>query len=449
MLDDGHDFSFSGLKTAVVQYVPQAPRRRGRRRRRVVPGRGRRRAASTKLLRGRRRDRASARVVIGGGVAANSRCAPACSTARGERRAAGRPARARRCAPTTRRWSRRRRLVAPRAPTARPRSTTASFPACGCVARDRAPVRVAARGPGRAGTVSTRRGRVLTRRPLDHRPSPRRPSMPLAGGAPMNLQPLEDRIVVRPAEAEETTVSGLVIPDTAKEKPQQGEVLAVGPGRRAENTRRADPARPRGRRHRRLLEVRRHRDHRRRRGRADPHARDVLAKVLAGQGQGQEVANRAIGGASTVREFAHEAASTSGAASSRRTTLRAALDAAAGPRAWNRCRTPRMAAVPPGKGADVGLLKSRKDAGKEFAQYVDAVEHPPDLDDYVEEEDLGDQDALPSAVTVCGDRGAARGPPRAAGARFPSRGPGARRPGSPRCRRAAGASARCWSSSRS
>ena len=47
----------------------------------------------------------------------------------------------------------------------------------------------------------------------------------------MNLQPLEDRIVVRPAEAEETTISGLVIPDTAKEKPQQGEVLAVGEGR--------------------------------------------------------------------------------------------------------------------------------------------------------------------------------------------------------------------------
>ena len=47
----------------------------------------------------------------------------------------------------------------------------------------------------------------------------------------MNLQPLEDRIVVKAAEAEETTASGLVIPDTAKEKPQQGEVLAVGPGR--------------------------------------------------------------------------------------------------------------------------------------------------------------------------------------------------------------------------
>jgi chaperonin GroES len=52
----------------------------------------------------------------------------------------------------------------------------------------------------------------------------------------MNLQPLEDRIVVRTAEAEETTVSGLVIPDTAKEKPQQGEVLAVGAGRRAEQS---------------------------------------------------------------------------------------------------------------------------------------------------------------------------------------------------------------------
>src|SRR5467141_5097427 len=52
----------------------------------------------------------------------------------------------------------------------------------------------------------------------------------------MALKPLDDRIVVRPSEAEEKTASGLVIPDTAKEKPQQGEVLAVGPGRRAENS---------------------------------------------------------------------------------------------------------------------------------------------------------------------------------------------------------------------
>lgn len=52
----------------------------------------------------------------------------------------------------------------------------------------------------------------------------------------MNLQPLDDRIVVRPSEAEKTTASGLVIPDTAKEKPQQGEVLAVGPGRRSDTS---------------------------------------------------------------------------------------------------------------------------------------------------------------------------------------------------------------------
>ena len=52
----------------------------------------------------------------------------------------------------------------------------------------------------------------------------------------MNLQPLDDRIVVKPGESEETTASGLVIPDTAKEKPQQGEVLAVGPGKRSEQS---------------------------------------------------------------------------------------------------------------------------------------------------------------------------------------------------------------------
>ena len=52
----------------------------------------------------------------------------------------------------------------------------------------------------------------------------------------MNLKPLEDRIVVQPNEAEQTTASGLVIPDTAKEKPQQGKVLAVGPGKRSEET---------------------------------------------------------------------------------------------------------------------------------------------------------------------------------------------------------------------
>jgi chaperonin GroES len=52
----------------------------------------------------------------------------------------------------------------------------------------------------------------------------------------MNLKPLDDRIVVKANDAEEKTASGLVIPDTAKEKPQQGTVLAVGPGRRSEQT---------------------------------------------------------------------------------------------------------------------------------------------------------------------------------------------------------------------
>jgi chaperonin GroES len=45
------------------------------------------------------------------------------------------------------------------------------------------------------------------------------------------IKPLEDRIVVQPLDAEQTTASGLVIPDTAKEKPQEGVVLAIGPGR--------------------------------------------------------------------------------------------------------------------------------------------------------------------------------------------------------------------------
>ena len=49
--------------------------------------------------------------------------------------------------------------------------------------------------------------------------------------ASVNIKPLEDKILVQANEAETTTASGLVIPDTAKEKPQEGEVLAVGPGR--------------------------------------------------------------------------------------------------------------------------------------------------------------------------------------------------------------------------
>jgi len=47
----------------------------------------------------------------------------------------------------------------------------------------------------------------------------------------INLKPLADRLVVKPLEQEEKTASGIILPETAKEKPQEGEVLAVGPGR--------------------------------------------------------------------------------------------------------------------------------------------------------------------------------------------------------------------------
>lgn len=51
----------------------------------------------------------------------------------------------------------------------------------------------------------------------------------------MNLKPLADRILVKPAQAEEKTASGIIIPDTAKEKPMQGEIVAVGKGRMTED----------------------------------------------------------------------------------------------------------------------------------------------------------------------------------------------------------------------
>lgn len=53
----------------------------------------------------------------------------------------------------------------------------------------------------------------------------------------MKLRPLGDRVIVLPKESEEVTKSGIVIPDTAKEKPQEGEVIAVGPGRIEERKR--------------------------------------------------------------------------------------------------------------------------------------------------------------------------------------------------------------------
>jgi chaperonin GroES len=57
----------------------------------------------------------------------------------------------------------------------------------------------------------------------------------------MNLKPLGDRLIVRAIEAEETTASGIVLPDTAKEKPQKGKVLAVGDGKVNEDTGKRTP----------------------------------------------------------------------------------------------------------------------------------------------------------------------------------------------------------------
>lgn len=56
----------------------------------------------------------------------------------------------------------------------------------------------------------------------------------------VNLKPLGDRLVVEPKEQEETTASGLVLPETAKEKPQQGTILAAGPGRRDDDGKRVE-----------------------------------------------------------------------------------------------------------------------------------------------------------------------------------------------------------------
>ena len=54
--------------------------------------------------------------------------------------------------------------------------------------------------------------------------------------AKSKFRPLQDRVVVKRVDSEEKTAGGIIIPDTAKEKPQEGTVLAVGPGRRSENT---------------------------------------------------------------------------------------------------------------------------------------------------------------------------------------------------------------------
>ena len=58
--------------------------------------------------------------------------------------------------------------------------------------------------------------------------------------ANVNLRPLDDRVVVQPSEAEETTAGGIVLPDSAREKPQRGTVVAVGPGKLLDNGNRGE-----------------------------------------------------------------------------------------------------------------------------------------------------------------------------------------------------------------
>jgi chaperonin GroES len=58
--------------------------------------------------------------------------------------------------------------------------------------------------------------------------------------AKVKIRPLDDRVVVEPSEAEETTAGGIVLPDNAQEKPQQGKIVAVGPGRLLDNGQRGD-----------------------------------------------------------------------------------------------------------------------------------------------------------------------------------------------------------------
>lgn len=58
----------------------------------------------------------------------------------------------------------------------------------------------------------------------------------------LKIHPLDDRIVVTPLEAEEKTAGGLILPDTAREKPMQGKVVAVGPGKLLKNGERAEPS---------------------------------------------------------------------------------------------------------------------------------------------------------------------------------------------------------------
>jgi len=88
------------------------------------------------------------------------------------------------------------------------------------------------------GTRDDRTAKVATNSIASHNKGPTRRGNPVVPTATkVAIKPLEDRILIQILDAEQTTASGLVIPDTAKEKPQEGTVLAVGPGRFEEGQR--------------------------------------------------------------------------------------------------------------------------------------------------------------------------------------------------------------------
>ena len=218
-MPDQADFSYAGLKTAVVNHVRQHPDDP------VADVAASFQAAAVDQLVAKlaaAADEAGApTLVLGGGVAANSALRAQVGALRRGDRTPRLPPRA---APVhrQRRDDRRRGLVA----LAGRRPHTAR--------RRRRPDARAARRRLRRACRAVRRDDIL--RTSTHTCRVLTVAEHAQEAHSMKLHPLEDRIVVRAGEPEETTVSGLVIPDTAKEKPQQGEVLAVGPGRRAENT---------------------------------------------------------------------------------------------------------------------------------------------------------------------------------------------------------------------
>ena len=97
--------------------------------------------------------------------------------------------------------------------------------------------------------------------------------------AKIKIRPLDDRVVVEPIDAEEMTAGGIVLPDSAQEKPQRGTVVAVGPGKLMDNGERGQLAITRGRRSD-LRQVRRDRDRSGWQRSQDPRESDILAKVV-------------------------------------------------------------------------------------------------------------------------------------------------------------------------